>query len=60
MFENIVTKKTSQKAGSSQGIPLCRMCSLANSFPAQAERGEIDIFVWAERQGHKHCQWEKE
>lgn len=46
MFANILTKETSQKADSSKGIPLCRKCSFASSFPAQAERGEIDTFVW--------------
>lgn len=46
MFANILTKETSQKADSSKGIPLCRNCSFASSFPAQAERGETDTFVW--------------
>lgn len=46
MFENILTKETSQKADSSQGIPPCRTCSSASSSPSQAGRTEVDQDVY--------------
>lgn len=52
MFENILTKETSQKADSSQDIPPCRTCSSASSSPGRAERIEVDLFVLTGRHDH--------
>ena len=52
MFENTLTKETSQKADSSQDIPPRRTCSSAISSPGQAERTEVDLFVLTGRHDH--------
>lgn len=57
MFENILTKETSQTAGNSQGIPPRRTCSSASASHGQAEkhrgRSIQDVQVVGRRGGKK-------